>query len=93
MSGRAPYRKRDEVREQILRAAEDLFATRSPSDVTLREIAEHGGFQHSLVHRHFATKDNLIEAVVQRTIEDYAAVVGDATDPADGFVRGMTHMA
>jgi AcrR family transcriptional regulator len=93
MSGRAPYRKREEVREQILSAAADLFATRSPSDVTLREIAEHGGFQHSLVHRHFSTKDNLVDAVIQRTIAEYAAVVADAPDAAAGFVLGLDHMA
>ncbi|MFD5425953.1 TetR/AcrR family transcriptional regulator [Streptomyces sp. NPDC127084] len=93
MGDRAPYRKKHEVREQILVAAEELFARRLPSEVSIRDIAEHAGLQHSLVHRHFAGKDRLIEEVVRRTVERYAAVVAETDDPAEGFVRGMRHMA
>lgn len=93
MGRRAPYRKREVVREDILQAAQELFASRSPSDVSLREIAEHGGFQHSLVNRHFGTKNDLIAEVVQRTLADYVERVGECDDPADGFIRGLEHIA
>lgn len=93
MTRRAPYRKRDVVREDILQAAEELFATRSPSEVSLREIADCGGFQHSLITRHFGTKDELIAQVVERTLDAYVEAVRGADDAVDGFVRGMEHMS
>lgn len=93
MGERAPYRKRDEVREDILRAAEDLLATRPPSEVSLRQIARHGGFQHSLITRHFGSKDELVAEVVRRTMDDYAAAVLETDDPVDGFMRGLEHVA
>lgn len=93
MAERAPYRKRDEVREDILRAAEELLATQAPSDVSLRQIARHGGFQHSLITRHFGSKDELVAEVVRRTMSAYADAVGDTDDPIDGFMKGLEHVA
>jgi TetR/AcrR family transcriptional regulator, repressor for neighboring sulfatase len=90
---RAPYRKRDEVREQILEAAEQVLAERAPSEVSVRDIAERAGVQHSLVHRHFTSKDALVAEVVRRTIDGYAEAVRDHVDPAEAFVAGMTWMA
>jgi AcrR family transcriptional regulator len=93
MAERAPYRKREEVREDILRAAEDLLATRAPSDVSLRQVARHGGFHHSLITRHFGSKDELVAEVVQRTMTAYADAVLDTDDPVDGFMKGLEHVA
>lgn len=93
MARRAPYRKREEVREEIIRAAEELLATRSPSEVSLREIATHGGFQHSLITRHFGTKDELVAEVVQRTLASYVDAISGCDDPVEGFLRGMEHVA
>ncbi|HUW04012.1 MAG TPA: helix-turn-helix domain-containing protein [Acidimicrobiales bacterium] len=81
------------MREDILRAAEELLATRAPSEISLREIARHGGFQHSLITRHFGTKDDLMAEVLQRTLRAYADAVRDADDPIDGFMRGLDHVA
>jgi AcrR family transcriptional regulator len=93
MTGKARYRRRGEVREQILAAAEELFATRPPAEVTIRHIAERAGVQHSLVHRHFGTKERLLNEVIARTVAAYAEAIASATDPSDGFTRGMDHMA
>lgn len=90
---RAPYRPREVVREDILRAAEQLLATRAPSEVSLREIASLGGVQHSLITRHFGTKDELVAEVLQRTMQAYADAVVDADDPVEGFMRGLDHVA
>ena len=81
-----------EVRDQIVGAAAELFAHRAPSDVTLREIAERADVQHSLIIRHFGSKDGLVQAVVGRTATGYAEQVAGASDPADGFVRALHHL-
>lgn len=90
---RRPYRKKEVVREDILRAAEELFATRSPSAVSLREIAEHGGFQHSLITRHFGTKDELLAEVIRRTLDSYIEAVRSGDDPVEGYMHAVEHVA
>jgi len=93
MGMRGPYRKRDEVREEILQAAEELLAERAPSEVTVRDVAERAGVQHSLVHRHFETKESLVAEVVRRTVDSYASAVRDTGDTAASFIAGMAFMA
>lgn len=93
MVTRGPYRKRDEVVEQILQAAEELLAERGPSEVTVRDVAERAGVQHSLVHRHFTSKENLVTEVVRRTLAAYTDAIAEVEDPAEAFVAGMIYMA
>lgn len=90
----APRRNRTaaEVRSQILEAATELLAGRSPADVTLRQIAERAGVQHSLIIRHFGSKAGLVQAVLAETAAGYARSVVAADDPADGFVRALGHL-
>ena len=90
---RGPYRKGEVVREEILQAAESLLAERMPGEVSVRDVAERAGVQHSVVHRHFETKDRLLAEVVKRTITSYAESIAGCDDPAGGFVAGMTYMA
>ncbi|MGN6696502.1 MAG: TetR/AcrR family transcriptional regulator [Aquihabitans sp.] len=93
MATRGPYRKGEVVREEILQAADELLAERGPFEVSVRDIAERAGVQHSVVHRHFETKDGLFAEVVKRTTARYAEAITDVDDPAAGFVAGMTYMA
>lgn len=93
MATRGPYRKGEVVREEILRAAEELLAERMPAEVSVRDVAERAGVQHSVVHRHFETKDRLLAEVVQRTAARYAEAITDGDDAVGGFVTGMTYMA
>ena len=58
---------RDEVVEALLDAAERLFAAAGPGDVSLRSIARAAGVNHGLVHRHFGTRDDLIDRLMERT--------------------------
>lgn len=76
---------REETTKRILDAAEQLYSVRNPRDVTVREIAEKAGVTHALVHQYIGTKDDLIDAVVNRAapnrrqmmreLPDYDAVV------------------
>jgi AcrR family transcriptional regulator len=92
-SERRAYRKREVVREDIVAAAEELFSVRSPSEVSLREIAARAGVQHSLITRHFGSKDALVREVVERTLDGYVAAVSSCDDAVDGFVRALEHVA
>jgi AcrR family transcriptional regulator len=81
-----------EVRARILDAASQLLAERVPADVTLRQIADRAGVQHSLSRRHYESKAGLVRAVVDQTASGYAARVAEGSDPADGFVQALRYL-
>jgi len=66
---------REKTRTRILDVAEELFADRNPRDVTIREIAEKAGVTHPLVHQYVGTKDDLLDAVIQRVAIDRTSIV------------------
>ena len=73
-SGRRPF-GRDEVVEALLDAANRLFATAGPADVSLRAIARAAGVNHGLVHRHFGTRDALVDRLLERIAAQWTAEV------------------
>lgn len=84
---------RTSTQEAILRAAAELFAERPPSRVTIRDVAARAGVNHSLVHRHYGTKDNLLRAVMQLGSTDYSKHIDELTDPAEAFRAGFAFAA
>ncbi len=70
-----PRASREKTTEEILDAAEKLFAERHPSDVTVRDIAEKAGVTHALVHQYIGTKEDLLNAVIQRVATNRVALV------------------
>ena len=76
----------DPVAAAILRAAGELLAQRSPSQVSLREIAAHAGVNYGLIHRHFGTKDELIVQLFQ-SFSDYGATLMGAADDVYAALR------
>ncbi|HMF56068.1 MAG TPA: helix-turn-helix domain-containing protein [Pyrinomonadaceae bacterium] len=66
----------EERRLQILRVAMRLFAHRGFSGTTTKEIAQAAGVSEAMVFRHFATKDELYDAIL-----DQKACDGGMEDP------------
>jgi AcrR family transcriptional regulator len=64
---------RDEVVEALLDTADRLFATSGPADVSLRAIAREAGVNHGMVHRHFGTRDDLVNQLLERMAADWTA--------------------
>jgi len=56
-------------RQQILDIATRLFARQGFQGITTRQIAEHSGVTEALVFRHFASKEELYWAVIERKIK------------------------
>jgi TetR/AcrR family transcriptional regulator, repressor for neighboring sulfatase len=86
-------RGREETMTAVLRAAAELFADRSPAQVTIREIAQRANVNHSLVHRHFGTKAELLKAVIRQSTDDYIERIGGTIDPANAFRSGFLYGA
>jgi AcrR family transcriptional regulator len=56
-------------REQILDAATQLFARQGFQGTTTKQISDHTGVTEALIFRHFASKDELYWAVIERKIK------------------------
>src|SRR5688572_26815487 len=66
-------RGREAIIEAILQATEKLLAKHSPTEISLRQIANLANVNHSLIHRYFGTKENVILAVHERIISKSGA--------------------
>lgn len=55
---------RDEVIQNTVQAAVQLFSERNPSQVSVREIAARAGVSHALVHRYMGSKHDIFCAAL-----------------------------
>jgi len=59
-----------DTKEQILDAAEELFADRGFDATSLRTITSKAGVNLAAIHYHYGSKEALIEAVLCRRLDD-----------------------
>ncbi|WP_194838298.1 TetR/AcrR family transcriptional regulator [Nocardia sp. XZ_19_369] len=70
-----------QLRTEILEVARELLARTGHADaVSIREIGKRVGVSAPSIYRHFADKDELIEAVVVQVFEDLDAAIAAETD-------------
>ncbi|MFC7674388.1 TetR/AcrR family transcriptional regulator [Mycolicibacterium sp. GCM10028919] len=81
----APAVRKGDLRErQILDAAETLLATRGYADMTVGEIAEAAGMTRGALYFYFASKQDVLIALVARTVQalqEKSAAALTATGP------------
>lgn len=71
----------EERRQQLIGVALELFAQRSPDEVSIDEIAAAAGISRPLVYHYFPGKLSLYEAALKRASEDLASRF---TEPREG---------
>ncbi|MFI7497380.1 TetR/AcrR family transcriptional regulator [Streptomyces sp. NPDC049687] len=71
----------EERRQQLIGVALELFAQRSPDEVSIDEIAAAAGISRPLVYHYFPGKLSLYEAALKRASEDLA---GRFVEPHEG---------
>jgi len=78
-------------REAMLDAATTLFSSRGYAETGIDDIGEAVGVTGPAVYRHFASKDTLLAAVLERAVAHSAAIVPraeqEATSPEDALDR------
>jgi AcrR family transcriptional regulator len=80
---------RDEVVEALLDAADRLFTSSGPADVSLRAIAREADVNHGMVHRHFGTRDDLVDQLLERMATKWTErtqAEGDFTSAIDSIL-------
>src|SRR6186713_1123670 len=70
------------AREQILDAAEQLFARKGLGPTTIKEIGKAAGQNPALLYYYFGSKEELYRAVLQRVMSGMLARGGAAFDAA-----------
>ncbi len=78
-------------REAILDAATGLFSTRGYAETGMDDIGEAVGVTGPAVYRHFASKQELLAATLERAVEHAAAILplvqAKALDPEESLRR------
>ena len=68
-----PKRKRmkaDERRQEIIRAAMEVFARNGFGGSTTREIAEGAGISEAMIYSHFRNKEDLYNAIIDEKLQE-----------------------
>jgi AcrR family transcriptional regulator len=90
---RGPYRKGMERREQILRAALEVFSEHGDRGSSLKELADRVHMSQAGVLHHFDSREDLLLAVLAaRDALDTEAVAG-VTSPGEAVARTVAHNA
>jgi AcrR family transcriptional regulator len=89
---RAPNRTPDELRSLLVASTVELLSEGPVDAVTVRAIASRAGVQHSLIARHFTSKDELVAVALGELADEYRGVVEGGDGPADGYLRALDHL-
>ncbi|ANW65529.1 TetR family transcriptional regulator [Mycobacterium sp. djl-10] len=65
------------AREEILDAAAELFTTNGFASTSTRAIADAVGMRQASLYHHFATKDDLLDALLADTVDGPLALAGE----------------
>jgi AcrR family transcriptional regulator len=75
-------------RERLVSSARELFAARG-IDVSVEEITHHADLGMGTLYRHFPTKDDLIDAVLEDAFAEFGRLAEEAAASADAW-EGLT---
>lgn len=85
-------RQREHLRQEILEAAGQLFATEGFANVSMRRIAERIEYSPTTIYLHFEDKADLLQQLCEHTftrlIERIEAVALNSEHPLDGLLKG-----
>lgn len=81
-----------DIREGILDASEDLFATQGFAATSIREIADRVKVNPAMVHYYFGSKKKLLRAVMERVLEPLAGALANVEAQAQLPVRELTRL-
>jgi AcrR family transcriptional regulator len=81
------------ARDEILDAAAELFTSHGYASTSTRKIADAVGMRQASLYHHFATKDDMLDALLAGTVDDalaLAAALLDEAGPAAPRLHALT---
>jgi AcrR family transcriptional regulator len=81
--GRMPDPRPARTRQRLLKAGHELIAEKGVANLRIAELTEQAGVALGSFQNHFASKDELVEAVAREAIETLAAEIVDAPGALD----------
>ena len=85
--GRPADTEAGELQSRLLDVAEELFAEYGYAATSIRQLAAAAGVNPALVHYYFGTKRELLEAVMDRTLEPMARAIADMQASGETDIR------
>jgi AcrR family transcriptional regulator len=93
---RGGYKKSEDSRRQVLDAAIGVLAKAGIAKTSVQDIADAAGLSKGAVHYHFASKDELLERVIDRCCEvveaRVRAVFAEPGMPLERIQRALAEM-
>jgi AcrR family transcriptional regulator len=83
------YKKSEESRAQVIDAAISVLADKGITGTSVQEIADAAGISKGSIHYHFASKEELLERVLQRCFERIEVRVREAFELPGGPLERM----
>jgi AcrR family transcriptional regulator len=80
-------RGKQQVQSALINAGIKLFSARGMSNVSVRELADEAGVNHSLLFRHFGNKEGLIKAVFKHRFAEMGAFHPDAVSSGEQMLE------
>jgi AcrR family transcriptional regulator len=77
-------KKPEERRREIIAAARELFQTQQYETTTMKDVMEKLGIAKGTIYHYFGSKEALLEAVVEQTVDEYVAAMQTLLDETEG---------
>lgn len=66
------------LRESLIQAGDEELKLHGPEQLSLREIAKRAGVSHNAPYRHFSSKHELIDLIIEKTLIELAEQIESA---------------
>ena len=84
-------REKEELRQEILDAARELFAKEGYENVSMRKIAEKIDYSPTTIYLYFKDKDELLDSICEETfaklVKEFEEIEGGTSDPIEQLER------
>lgn len=74
----------EDRRREIIDAARELFQTQQYEATTMNDVMNKLGIAKGTIYHYFKSKEELLEAVVEKTVDDYVAMMQTILDASTG---------
>src|SRR5260370_29059906 len=98
MATAGPQTQSQDSRDEILKAAIQLFANRGFHETSMSEVAREAKVSKALIFWHFKTKEELFLAVLNTLLEPYVIDFAEESEKLDAreqirkLIRGYVHI-